>query len=118
MALTLLPVLLALPQGRPDVRPAPDKLPLAVQYVGRHQTERGKAFVSFLNEQFATVFATAPKDVATAAAAQRAFADADVLLVDSNLAGRLPAGYAKPMVVVSGQGQRTAESLGARLDWL
>ena len=116
MALSLLPLLLALPQGAPQQ--TPERLPVAVHYAGDPQSERGRAFVAFLGEQFATVGTSSRKQLKTAEAAAARFADADVLVVDTDLTGRLPRGYDKPMVVVSGPGQRTAESLGARLDWL
>ena len=125
LATSLLTVVLATPQSvavaadAPDVAPArPTKIPLTVEYVGKADSERGRSFLELLGRHFETVDSTNVRSLRSAEDAESAFANADVLLIDGNLAGKLPRGYAKPMVVVSGMGVKTAESLGAKLDWL
>lgn len=91
---------------------------LTVEYVGAPDSDRGRAFAALLGEHFSEVRMTAARDIDSPEAAAAAFDDADVVIVDSGLVGRLPDGYSKPMVVISGYGVHTAESIGAKLDWL
>lgn len=94
------------------------RITLAVEYVGAPDSTRGKSFVEFLEANFTKVHATDRANLRTAEDSVAAFASADVLVVDTNLSGVLPPAFSKPMVVLSGRGVQTAESLGAKLDWL
>lgn len=91
---------------------------LTVEYVGAPDSDRGRAFAALLGEHFAEIQVTPARDIDSPEAAAAAFDDADVVVVDAGLVGRLPDGYSKPMVVISGYGVHTAESIGAKLDWL
>lgn len=97
---------------------AAEPIALTVEYVGSPDTDRGRAFTALLREHFAEVQATEAGAIHSPAAAADAFDDADVVVIDANLVGRLPDGYPKPLVVISGAGVHTAESIGAKLDWL
>ncbi|MCA8981815.1 MAG: hypothetical protein H6831_00420 [Planctomycetes bacterium] len=101
-----------------DAPAALEPIALTVEYVGDPATPRGKAFVALLEEHFTSVEAVDAKQLGAPADSAQRFAGADVLLVDADLTGHLPDGYGKPMVVISGLGVRTAEGLGAKLDWL
>lgn len=119
LSLTATSLFLLAPQGPAATQSAtPEKLALHVGYVGRPESARGRSFVEFLRAEFATVTATPAARLSPDAAELKALAKAQVLVVDADLAGKLPAAYPQPMVVLSGPGVRTAESLGAKLDWL
>ena len=119
---TSLLLVLAAPQGQevPQAAPKPAAapLPLTVEYVGNPSSARGRDFAAFLRTEFQTVDVTDARSLKTPEDAAAAFEGADVLVIDTNLAGRLPAAYGMPMVVLSGPGVQTAEGLGAKLDWL
>lgn len=114
-------ILLAMLAGAANAQ-APEsndkRLDLAVEYVGAPDSARGKSFVQFLRANFEKVHATNRASLRSAEDSVNAFKNADVLVVDTNLSGLLPPAYSKPMVVLSGRGVQTAESLGAKLDWL
>ena len=95
-----------------------EKIPLKVQYVGKPDSERGRAFTAFLEANFAECHATDRGSLKSPEDSVKAFEQADVVVVDTRLEGVLPAGYSKPMVLLSGPGVKTAVSQGAKLDWL
>ncbi len=108
-----------LPQVAPRAsEPATEKIAVKVRYVGDLGYPRGREFVELLERHFETVAATDETAIESPAVAEKLFADAEVLVVDADLTGLLPPAYGKPMVVISGPGVKTAESLGAKLDWL
>lgn len=114
-------VLLLLPATVLDAAaqaPQDEKIALAVAYVGQPDSERGKDFVAFLGQQFTTVLPVPARALEGPAFAAQALLGAQVVVVDANLAGVLPDGYSKPLVLLSGPGVQTAEGLGAKLDWL
>lgn len=115
---TLLLALLATVTFLQAAESSEEKIPRAVEYVGRPESERGKSFVEFLRKNFTEVHATSLASLKTAEDAVKAFSDSDVLVVDTSMSRLLPPAYSKPMVLLSGQGVRTAEGLGAKLDWL
>lgn len=92
----------------------PAAVDLSVVYVG--SGDRAADFDAFLSARFTDVTVLNAGDVRGPELGGAA--DGDVLVVDANLVGALPAGFDHPMVVVSGPGVQTAESIGAKLDWL
>jgi hypothetical protein len=95
-----------------------EKLDLSAAFVGDVDAARGKEFLELLGANLREVKGLRRSDLKTPEVAVAALAAMDVVVVDQDLTGLLPAGYAKPMLLISGPGVKTAESLGAKLDWL
>lgn len=108
----------------PAQQPAPQNpVDLAVLYVGSADSQRTDDFTTFLRQHFARV--------GTAVYAQFQAAEADpydVVVLDvemhpkENSIGigpqpKLPAGYARATVLISGPGVIVAEKLGCKIDW-
>ncbi len=115
LLISLLSAAAWLPQDA--VLPSP-KIDLIVEFVGGRDASRSADFQAFLEANFTGVQMTSGAALRSGKVPVSALDDADVVIIDTNLVGVLPAGFSKPLVAIGGSGVHTMEGIGAKADWL